>query len=144
MNCHFCEILPNSEYQIYRDEVATILLDYDPIAKGHILIIPNIHYLDLDELPQSTINHIFKLAKIYVGLLKKTYQPKGYSMMQNGGTFNDVGHFHLHVFPRFSKEEFAWTHAEKIEAEATDFNTLKKLFSKRLHLEMNKNRKGAD
>lgn len=81
MNCHFCEILENSEYQIYRDELATILLDYDPISKGHILIIPDKHYLDLDEMPQKVINHIFKLAKVYIRLLKKEYQPKGYSMM---------------------------------------------------------------
>lgn len=136
-NCHFCEILENSEYQLYRDEIATILLDYDPIAKGHILIIPNKHYLDIDEMPQKTINHIFKLAKKYVGLLKKEYQPKGYSMMQNGGEFNDVGHFHLHVFPRFSKEEFSWTYAEEVEAAATQYETLKATFGEALKNEMN-------
>ena len=137
-DCHFCEILENSEYQLYRDAIATILLDYDPISKGHILIIPNDHYLDLDEMPQRVINHIFKLAKKYVGLLKKAYQPKGYSMMQNGGTFNDVGHFHLHVFPRFSKEEFGWTYMEEVEPAATEYETLKELFGNDLVLEMKK------
>jgi len=135
-DCHFCEILENSKYQIYRDELATILLDYDPISKGHILIIPNQHYLDLDEMPQSVINHIFKLAKVYVGLLKKAYQPKGYSIMQNGGAFNEVGHFHLHVFPRFSKVEFGWTYAEDVESATTQYEVIKELFSKDLALQM--------
>lgn len=138
MSCHFCKILEKNDYQLYRDEVATILLDYDPISKGHILIIPNDHYLDLDEMPQEVINHIFKLAKIYVSLLKEAYQPKGYSMMQNGGEFNDVGHFHLHVFPRFSKEEFGWTYAEEVESAATEYGVLKELFKADLMLAMKK------
>ena len=135
-DCHFCKILENRDYQLYRDKIATILLAYDPISKGHILIIPNVHYLDLDEIPQKVINHVFKLAKIYVGLLKKAYQPKGYSMMQNGGAFNDIGHFHLHVFPRFSKEEFGWTYAEEVESAATEYEVLKELFGEDLKQEM--------
>lgn len=135
-DCHFCEILENSEYQLYRDKVVTIFLDYAPISKGHILIVPNEHYLDLDEMPQSVINHVFKLAKVYVGLLKKAYLPKGYSMMQNGGAFNDVGHFHLHVFPRFSKAEFGWTYADEVESAATQYNSLKELFGANLVLAM--------
>ena len=135
-HCHFCKILENRDYQLYRDKIATILLAYDPISKGHILIIPNVHYLDLDEIPQKVINHVFKLAKIYVGLLKKAYQPKGYSMMQNGGAFNDIGHFHLHVFPRFSKEEFGWTYAEEVESAATEYEVLKELFGEDLKQEM--------
>lgn len=138
MKCPFCKVLENNDYELYKDELVTILLDYDPISKGHILIVPNQHYLDLDEMPQRLINHIFKLAKIYVGLLKKAYQPKGYSMMQNGGVFNDVGHFHLHVFPRFSKEEFGWTYADEVEPAATEYAVLKELFSKNLALRMKK------
>ena len=136
--CDFCQILENNDYQLYRDNVVTILLDYDPISKGHILIIPNEHYLDLDEMPQKVINHVFKLAKIYVGLLKKKYQPKGYSMMQNGGAFNDVGHFHLHLFPRFSKEEFGWTYMDEVEPAATQYHILKELFRDDLVLAMKK------
>lgn len=138
MICEFCKVIVENEYQLYKDETVTVLLDYDPISKGHILIIPNKHYLDLDEMPQKVINHVFKLAKIYVGLLKKAYQPKGYSMMQNGGEFNDVGHFHLHVFPRFSKEEFGWTYAEDVEPAATEFDVLKELFEKDLAFAMKK------
>ena len=30
--------------------------------------------------------------------------------MQNGGAFNDIGHYHLHIFPRYENEGFGWTY----------------------------------
>lgn len=33
--------------------------------------------------------------------------------MQNGGIFNDVGHYHMHVFPRFKNDGFGWSYGEK-------------------------------
>ena len=36
----------------------------------------------------------------------------GYSIMQNGGEFNDIGHYHLHIFPRFKGDGFGWTSGE--------------------------------
>ena len=41
------------------------------------------------------------------------YKPNGYSIMQNGGEFNDVGHYHLHIFPRYIDDGFGWTYGEE-------------------------------
>lgn len=138
MTCAFCEILKNNEYEVYKDDLITVLFDYDPISKGHILILPNDHYLDIDEIPDRVLTRIFQLAKVHVRLLKEKFQPKGYSMMQNGGVFNDIEHFHLHVFPRFSKEEFGWTYADNVEEAATQYDVLKELFRADLLLGMEK------
>ena len=48
--------------------------------------------------------------------------------MQNGSEFNDVGHFHLHVFPRFRKAEFGWTYAKEVEVAATQYGVIKGTF----------------
>lgn len=32
--------------------------------------------------------------------------------MQKGGEFNDVGHYHLHIFPRYVGDGFGWTYGE--------------------------------
>lgn len=32
--------------------------------------------------------------------------------MQNGGEFNDIGHYHMHIFPRFKGDGFGWTFSE--------------------------------
>ena len=47
-----------------------------------------------------------------VAALKKTYNPDGYSIMQNGGVFNDVGHYHMHIFPRYKDDGFSWNFVE--------------------------------
>ena len=44
--------------------------------------------------------------------LKEIYKPNGYTIMQNGGEFNDVGHYHLHIFPRYSGDGFEWTYGD--------------------------------
>lgn len=66
-----------------------------------------------------------KLAQCYVRLLKKVYSPNGYSIMQNGGQFNDTGQFHLHVFQRNNKEEFSWTYSDEVDKEAFAYEKLK-------------------
>ena len=33
--------------------------------------------------------------------------------MQNGGQFNDIGHYHMHIFPRYIMDGFGWTDSGK-------------------------------
>ncbi len=60
------------------------------------------------------------ISKKIVSALKAVYSPNGYSIMQNGGEFNDIGHYHLHIFPRYQNDGFAWTYRDetkKVNAE---------------------------
>lgn len=41
------------------------------------------------------------------------YYPDGYSIMQNGGEFNDAGHCHMHIFPRYAGDGFGWTYGNE-------------------------------
>ena len=119
------DIISPKENIIYEDHEAIVVLSFDPISKGHVVIKPKEKYKDIDELPEHLLKKILTLAQCYVRLLKKKYASKGYSIMQNGGDFNDTGQFHLHVFPRNNKEEFAWTYSDEVEKGATDFKDIK-------------------
>lgn len=127
MECRFCQLRHERKKIVYEDQWVSLFFDMDPISKGHALIIPNEHYLDIDEVPDKVLEQIWKCAKVYVGLLKHYFKPTGYSMMQNGGAFNDIGHYHLHVFPRQSPEEFGWTYADETDPTANDFSALRDL-----------------
>ena len=115
MECVFCKIAKGEigVNVIYRDDVLTCFLDYEPINEGHVLIIPNSHYLDADELPDDVAVAIMKLSMRLVSIYKEKYHPEGYSIMQNGGRFNDVGHYHMHVFPRYTDDGFGWTYSDE-------------------------------
>lgn len=50
-------------------------------------------------------------------VIKKVFKADGYSIMQNGGYFNDIGHYHMHVFPRYRGDGFGWTYGDENEEE---------------------------
>lgn len=111
MDCIFCKIV-NGEILsnlIYEDESIMCFLDIEPINEGHVLIIPKNHYLDADEIPNNILSDMMVLSKKIVKVIKEKYSPDGYSIMQNGGEFNDIGHYHMHVFPRYNGDGFGWT-----------------------------------
>jgi RimJ/RimL family protein N-acetyltransferase len=83
------------------------------------------HYADLDHIPESLLGRLFKLARACVHTLKLHFQPAGYSIMQNGGAFNELGHFHLHVFPRYDAETFRWVYTDSVPETAFFFEKLK-------------------
>jgi len=114
--CIFCDIA-NKKLEtniVYEDEVVMAFLDCDPINEGHVLLIPKKHYLDVDEMPVDVLKHLMEISQKLVIAVKKLYRPDGYSIMQNGGMFNDVGHYHLHIFPRYEKDGFGWTFSDEV------------------------------
>ncbi len=110
--CVFCHKEKIVTDIVYEDEFVMAFLDMEPINEGHILLIPKEHYLDVDEMPDELLCHFMIISKKIVSAIKDIYKPNGYSMMQNGGEMNDVGHYHLHIFPRYHGDGFGWTYGE--------------------------------
>ncbi|MEK8127672.1 HIT family protein [Paenibacillus filicis] len=115
-DCLGCQ-LANGELPaqvVYEDERVACILDIAPIHEGHILILPKQHYLDVDDLDEATSAAIMKTSVILVRALKAAFHPDGITIMQNGGKFNDLGHYHMHVFPRYEADGFAWVEPEDV------------------------------
>ena len=112
LGCVFCHKENLVTDIVYEDEWVMAFMDMDPINEGHVLLVHKEHYLDVDEMPDELLSHLMIISKKIVSALKELYQPDGYSIMQNGGKFNDVGHYHLHIFPRYTGDGFGWTYGE--------------------------------
>lgn len=112
--CVFCDIAASTTeaYVVYEDELCMAFLDSDPICEGHVLLIPKEHYLDADEIPAGVFAHMARVSQRLIAAIKHAYAPDGYSVMQNGGKFNDVGHYHQHIFPRNAEDGFGWKDAD--------------------------------
>ncbi|MDO5293158.1 MAG: HIT family protein [bacterium] len=108
--CIFCRIIKHQQEAciVYEDDTVIAFLDSDPINTGHVLLVPKDHYLDVDELPEELLIHISKVSQKIVKAIKATFHPDGYSAIQCGGMFNDIGHYHLHLFPRYKEDGFGW------------------------------------
>jgi histidine triad (HIT) family protein len=92
---------------IFEDEYVCCFLDHEPFNEGHIMILPKKHVYDLEELDQNTANSIMKAAILLSKALKNQFKPDGITICQNGGVFNELRHYHMHVVPRYKGQSFA-------------------------------------
>ena len=106
-DCLFCKIVSGDipSYKIYEDNIVIAFLDINPDSNGHTLIIPKKHYLDIDDIPEETINHIFKVAKELKVRIDNNLNTNGLTLVQNNGDIQEVKHFHLHLKPYYKKNE---------------------------------------
>lgn len=131
-DCLFCKIITGQipSHKLYENELVFAFLDIGPVSKGHTLVVPKKHALNLSE---GSAEDAVELMKV-VYLLGKKIMPAlgatGYNLGMNHGedAGQDVMHTHLHIMPRYvgderkfiktfpSKEELSIV-AEKIRAE---------------------------
>ena len=107
MDCIFCKIA-NKEIKsriVYEDDQVISIMDVNPKAMGHLLIIPKNHYQDYTEAA-DIINHIFEVAKKIGENIMKTIDQKGYSLIINYGDAQEVKHLHLHLIPNNSNNDY--------------------------------------
>jgi diadenosine tetraphosphate (Ap4A) HIT family hydrolase len=112
MECLGCRIANRLEpgvQIVYEDQYVACVLDIAPFNDGHLLIMPKEHYLDVEEMDEATSTHIMRVSVTMSLLLKRAFRPDGITICQNGGVFNDLGHYHMHVIPRYEGDGFAWS-----------------------------------
>lgn len=104
-NCIFCKII-NKEIpsnKIYENKNFLAFLDIKPVSHGHVLIIPKKHITWMQEVDDKTIADIFKLTKKIMLALKKSLKC---DFVQVGIVGTEVPHFHIHLIPRYYKDNF--------------------------------------
>jgi histidine triad (HIT) family protein len=102
MPCIFCKILSGETPAnvIYRDELVSAFRDIHPIARTHILIIPNRHIASVNELEpgdEALVGHMLLVAKELA--LQEGVAENGYRLMINTGAHGGqtVPHLHIHL-----------------------------------------------
>ncbi len=106
MDCLFCKIA-NKEIPaqiIYESADATAVLDVNPRAPGHTMVLPKVHAKNILELPGEKIEGVFKAVKEVTNLLDKKLKPDGFTIGINHGKVSGqtVEHLHIHVIPRWN------------------------------------------
>lgn len=125
-NCIFCKLaggeIPTAT--LYEDEDFRVILDADPAAKGHALIIPKEHYANLYELDDELAGKVLVLAKKMITKLTDILGCDGYNIVQNNGEAagQTVFHFHMHLIPRFKDDGVGvtWKMGELTEEDKND------------------------
>ena len=109
-NCVFCAIL-NKEIParvIAENENALAFLDVNPISDGHTIIISKKHYKYLSETPVEVLSDMIKLChEVGNKIANSSLKPWGFNYLSNEGKIagQEVMHIHMHVIPKYGKEE---------------------------------------
>ena len=104
-NCIFCKILAGEipSTAVYEDDDFKAILDVNPAARGHVIILPKNHAANIYELPDEDASKIMIVAKKIATAIEKAYHCDGVNILQNNGEAagQTVSHLHVHVIPRF-------------------------------------------
>jgi histidine triad (HIT) family protein len=104
-NCIFCKIAKGEIPcdKIFENKSFLVFLDIKPVNHGHLLIIPKKHFVWMQDADDKTISDIFKLTKKMMLALKKALKC---DYVQESVVGNEVPHFHIHLIPRYSGDNF--------------------------------------
>ena len=97
---------------VYESDDVIAFADHKPINFGHILICPTHPYTNYIDLPEGVLTEILSVARQVYRRIEEAFKPDGISFLQNNGEFNELSHYHLHIFPRFEGDQFGWQSSE--------------------------------
>jgi histidine triad (HIT) family protein len=94
---------------IRRTELATAFVSprWWPNNHGHVLVVPNAHHENLYDLPPEYGHAVHDLVREVAIGIRSTYGCDGTSVRQHNepAGYQDVWHYHVHVFPRYHGDE---------------------------------------
>ena len=94
-------------HKIAETKHALAFLDIRPMSKGHTLVIPKRHSLDLLAIEQQDLFAVMDLAQQVAKRQMTVLSADGITVRQHnrkaGG--QDVFHFHVHVIPRWNNQK---------------------------------------
>lgn len=90
-----------------------------PNNKGHVLVVPNVHFENLYDLPDALGAEVHRAAKAVAVAMKAAYQCEGISTRQHNEPAGnqDVWHYHVHVFPRYGYDDLYQSEGHLMAAE---------------------------
>jgi histidine triad (HIT) family protein len=113
MPCVFCAIVAGDApaIRIYEDDGYLGILDIRPIVRGHVLVIPKVHTVDLTDTPSETLADMMRVGqRIAKAARTSALHADGNNIVVNDGkaAFQSVLHIHLHVAPRTSGDKLSF------------------------------------
>ena len=123
-NCIFCKIIKQEipSYKIYEDEKIYAFLDISQSTKGHTLIIPKEHVTDIFEYNEDLASDVFaRIPKIARSIEKAFPEMEGLNIINNNRelAYQTVFHSHIHLIPRYSKQDDFSIHFGNHQADYT-------------------------
>ena len=106
VGCLFCKIVKKEipVEVIYDNDFVLAILDINPCASGHTMVLPKVHVETILDLPE--VGSVFEAVKKVTGRLKKVFNPDGFTIGINQGRAagQAIDHLHIHIIPRYKND----------------------------------------
>jgi histidine triad (HIT) family protein len=123
-SCPFCNFLAGkiTDYNkpediVYKNKSVTAFIAPTEWFNnmGNVLVIPNVHYENIYDIPDEEITEVYEAVKKIAIAIRLTYGCDGISTGQHNEPAGDqeVYHFHTHVFPRYVDDELYLSHGKR-------------------------------
>ena len=105
MSCIFCRIVAGEipAEIVAREPDAVAFLDVQPLADGHVLVVPRAHVPTIEELTPAGADALFRLATRLAGPVREALGGEATTIGINNGEASGqtVPHVHVHIVPRW-------------------------------------------
>ncbi len=116
-DCLFCKIVAGElpSERIAEDERTVSFMDINPATRGHALVIPKTHAVNLLEIEAQDLTAVALAAQQLARRVPERLGADGVNLINSCGSaaWQTVFHFHLHVIPRYADDplKLPWTPA---------------------------------
>jgi len=104
MDCIFCKIVAGEipSHRVYEDDSVIAFLDINPATRGHALVVPRRHSVDIFDTIPEDLEAAARATQLVARKLQRIVKADGFNILQNNGPAagQAVAHYHVHVIPR--------------------------------------------
>lgn len=93
---------------VHRDEVCVAFMSINPLAPGHLLVVPRAEVDHWVDLPEETVAHLFSVAQRLSRALSTSFECDRIGVIVAG---YEVPHCHVHLVPTRSMTDLDFSRA---------------------------------
>lgn len=114
-SCLFCKIVAGDlpATKVDEDERTVTFMDINPATRGHALVVPRDHAVDLHDIAADDLAACHATAQRVAARARERLGAEGVNVLQSSGAaaWQSVFHFHVHVIPRYADDplRLPWT-----------------------------------
>ena len=99
--CPFCREEVHKTQQVFETAYFRVILDYAPIVRGHLLVVPKRHVMKADELVKEEWDMLGVIIPKVVRVFHEAFSADQYILLEKNGPLSGqtVPHVHFHLIP---------------------------------------------
>ena len=115
MDCIFCQIIEGKipAEKVQDSENVVSIMDINPVAPGHTLVLPRKHFELLTDLPGELMQELAGVSQNVAKSVMKATDAEGFNYLANNHKCagQAIGHAHIHIIPRRTGDgiRFNWS-----------------------------------